>query len=227
MKLLVLGATGRTGGEIVAQALEQGHQVTALVRDRRRLTRSDGDRFHVIEGAATDPVAVDGAVAGCDAVLCALGPRSATALLRCDLMQATMRALLPAMERRGVNRLVLLSALGAGAPAAPLPLRLAFRTVFRQIGRDKSEAEDMLLASPVDWIAVYPPALTDGPRTGHYAHGDALALKGVPKISRADVAEFMLAQAVTPTYHSRPAVIGPTPASAHAAATGVSPGRDG
>src|SRR6266480_4450369 len=74
MKLLVLGATGRTGRELLAGALRQGHEVTALARDPSRLTVHD-DRLRVCAGSATDPDTVDKAVAGQDAVLCALGRR--------------------------------------------------------------------------------------------------------------------------------------------------------
>jgi putative NADH-flavin reductase len=208
MKVLVLGATGRTGHELVVQGLDQGHEVTALVRGPDGVTVDD-ERLRIVTGSATDPEAVDSALDGQEAVLCALGPRSAKALVSCDLMRASIGALVPAMERRGVSRVVLLSALGAGQSAghAPAALRYAFRTLFRRVGKDKEEAERNLRESRVDWTVVYPPSLTDGPRTGGYRHGETLELKGVPKISRADVAEFMLAQLTSGTYSRKGAVV--------------------
>ena len=107
MKLLVLGATGRTGRELLAGALRQGHEVTVLVRDPARLTAQD-ERLPVLVGSATDPAAVEEAVAGNDAVLCALGPTSARELAHSGLMRASVPALVSAMERGGVRRLILL-----------------------------------------------------------------------------------------------------------------------
>jgi putative NADH-flavin reductase len=208
-KLLLIGATGATGRQLLAQALEQGHEVTALVRDPGKLTVDDA-HLRLLTGDATDPTVVDEATDGQDAVLCALGTRSPASLLTCDLMHASMRALVPAMEGRGVRRLILLSALGVGESArhAPRALRLAFRTLFREVGRDKAAAEEHVRASGLEWTVVYPPSLTNGPRTGDYRSGPALELKGMPKISRADVAEFMLAQVGDGAYSRRIAIVG-------------------
>ena len=208
IKLLVLGATGRTGHEIVTGALREGHDVTALVRDRSRLTIHD-PRLRVMAGSATDPAAVDEAVAGHDAVLCTLGPRSPRELLRSVLMRASVPALVESMQRHGVRRLVLLSALGAGesASSAPLVPRLAFRTILRQVGADKALAEDVVRASELAWTIVYPPALTNGPATGSYRHGERLELGASPRVSRADVADFMLAQLADGAYIRKGAIV--------------------
>ena len=210
MKLLVLGATGLTGRQLVAQALDLGHEATALVRDPRKLTVEHG-QLRVLAGSSTDSAAVDEAAGGQDAVLCALGTRSPTSLVSCDLMRASMRAVVAAMERREVGRLILLSALGVGESArhAPPALRIAFRTLLRQVGRDKRAGEDHVRASDIDWTVVYPPSLTNGPRTGTYRSGEALELRGVPKISRADVASFMLSQVADRTYSRRIAIVSP------------------
>jgi putative NADH-flavin reductase len=79
--------------------------------------------------------------------------------------------------------------------------------LLRQVGQDKAGAEDRLRSSGLDWTFVYPPSLTDGPRTDAYRHGEALELQGVPKISRADVAAFMLAQLTDSTYRRKPAIV--------------------
>jgi len=209
MKLLVLGATGRTGRELLAGALRQGHEVTVLVRDPARLTAQD-ERLRVLVGSATDPAAVEEAVAGHDAVLCALGPTSARELAHSGLMRASVPALVSAMERGGVRRLILLSALGAGESAsyAPSVPRLAFATILRQVGKDKRRAEEVVRASDLEWTIVYPPALTNGPTTGGYRHGERLKLSGSPKISRADVAQFMLSQLADDRYVGKGAIVG-------------------
>jgi putative NADH-flavin reductase len=195
MKVLVLGATGRTGRCLVARALAEGHELTLLVRNPKGWgDRESGARL--VTGSATDAKVMREAVAEHDAVLCALGPTSAKALIRCDLMRAAMDALIPAMEQAGVDRLVLLSALGVGESAglSPRVIRLGFRTFLRQVGRDKSSAEDRVRNSELQWTIVYPPRLTTGPATDTYRAGERVETKGLPKISRADVAAFMVGQ---------------------------------
>jgi putative NADH-flavin reductase len=210
MKVLVLGATGRTGRELLAGALGQGHEVTALARDPSRLTVQD-DRLRVLVGSATDPATVERAVAGHDAILCALGPTSARELVRSELMRASIPALVSSMERHGVRRLILLSALGVAESAhhAPRVPRFAFGTILRQVGKDKERAEDAVRASHLEWTIVYPPALTNRPATGGYRHGESLKLSGSPTISRADLAQFMLAQLTDDRYVRKGAIVGP------------------
>ena len=140
-----------------------------------------------------------------------LGPRSPAQLLRCELMRRSIPALADSMRHHGVTRLILLSALGAGESRAhaPLAFRLAFATILRQVGNDKARAEGVVRASALDWTIVYPPALTDGPATDSYRHGEQLQLRGRASIARADVAHFMLAQLTDATYSCRAAIIGP------------------
>ena len=208
-KLLLLGATGLTGQQLLAQAIERGHDITALVRNPSKLT-VEPTRVRIVTGDATDAAAVDDALEDRDAVLCALGTRSPKSLFGCDLMTASMRALVPSMKRRGVERVIVESALGVGPSAdhAPPAVRLALATVLRQVGKDKAEAEEYLRASGLDWTIVYPPSLTNGPATGAFRSGEALQLRGMPKISRANVAQFMLSQLNDTTYSRRMAIVG-------------------
>jgi putative NADH-flavin reductase len=210
VKLLVLGATGRTGRKLLAGALSQGHDVTALVRDPGRLTVQD-ERLRVLAGSATDPATLEKAVVDHSAVLCALGPSSARELVRSKLMRKSVPALVSSMERRRVPRLILLSALGAAESArhAPRIPRFAFGTILRQIGKDKERAEEAVRASQLAWTIVYPPSLTNGPATGSYRHGEGLQLSSSARISRADVAQFMLAQLRDDRYIRKGAIVGP------------------
>jgi len=194
MRLLILGATGRTGRQLLAGALEQGHAVTALVRDMSRLDVQH-PALTVREGAVTDPGAVEAAMQGQDAVLSALGSASPRELLGTELMTVSIRNVTAAMGHAGVRRIVLLSALGAGESAgfAPRSLRLVFRTAFRAIGRDKAASERILRESDLDWTVVYPPQLSDGPKTDACRHGVEMQVTGMSKVSRADTAHLMLA----------------------------------
>ena len=207
MKLVVFGATGGTGREVVSQALEAGHDVTAFVRDpnasgiaRERLRIVVGDTLH-------DDAKVAEAVRGQDAVVSALGRRNS--LRSDDLIRLSLQSIVSAMERNGVRRLIFVSAFGVGDSKrdAPLIPRIMYRLLLGNLFADKKAAEDDLRRSSVDWTVVYPTMLTDGGRTRSYRVGERLELSGMPKISRADVADFVVAQLESRDYVRKVAVI--------------------
>ena len=186
MKLIVFGATGGTGRELVTQGLAAGHEVTAFVRDAAALT---GTQARVVTGDALDATAVASAIAGHDAVLSALGTRP---WRHVDISSGGIAAILPAMQANGVRRVIAMSSQGVGdsklgalGKVAGLALRRAFR--------DKLEMERLLEASDREWIVVRPGLLTSGQPRGQWRTGEGDALRG-GRISRADVAAFMLAQ---------------------------------
>lgn len=205
MKLLILGATGPTGRNLLGQGLDAGHEITALVRNANRLTITH-PRLTTIVGDATDASALDKAVGGKDAVLSALGAGNS---LKSDIASRAVAALVSALKAQGVRRIVYLSAFGVGTSflhASPIQ-KLAYKTLLRGIFADKAKADAMLRQSGLDWTLVYPTLLTNGPRTGSYRVGEHLAMKGMARISRADVADFMLAQLSTNEWVNRTAVI--------------------
>jgi putative NADH-flavin reductase len=207
MKIVVFGATGPTGKLLIEQALQQGHFVTAFARDPAGLGIVDA-RLRVVTGDATgDQDRIDEAVSGQDAVVSALGRRTTFSSDR--LMERSMRAIVPAMERSGVRRLLLMSAFGVGESwrDAPLVPKLMYRTLLRDIFRDKAVAEDYVRRSSLEWTFVYPVLLTDGPLTGRYRAAERLDLHGMPKISRADTAHFMLAELAGPAFVRKTVVV--------------------
>lgn len=202
MRILVLGATGRTGAEILRQATGGGHQVRALVRDPAKLANSP---VEVISGDATDPAAVARAASDVDAVLVALGPGSD---LKSDLVSRSALALTKGLEGAPM-RVVVLSAFGVGdslAMASPVQ-RLLYRTVMRDLLEDKARADAIWRDSGLDWTIVRPVTLTGGRATGRYAAAERLTVRGFPRIARADVAQFMLAQAHSDTWSRRAALL--------------------
>lgn len=203
MKLLVFGATGGTGRHVVAQALQQGHEVSAFVRSDPQPGFGDARVRIVVGSVADDSTAVTRAVRGQDAVVCALGVRNT--FKSSNLILRSLRNIVPAMETQGVKRFVLVSAFGVGDSRAHAPLvpRIMYRLLLGDIFADKKAAEDYLRASGLDWTVLYPVLLTDGPRTGKYRSGERLELAGMPKISRADVADFVLAQLASDAYLCR------------------------
>jgi putative NADH-flavin reductase len=207
MKLLVLGATGPTGLQIVQQALAQGHQVTAFVRDPSRLPITDNN-LKVVTGALPgDARTLADALPGHDAVISSLGLHNA--LKAHQFSENNMRVLVPTMEQKGVRRLIVVSANGVGETHRHSPFlpRLMYRLLLTDIFADKKAGEDIVRASRLDWTFAYPTLLTNGPRTGNYRAGERLELTGMPKISRADVADFVLRQLAETAFLKKGAVL--------------------
>ena len=191
MKLLVLGASGGTGQQVVIQALDAGYDVTALARTPGKI-RLHHPRLRVLEGGLADAVALAGAMRSHDAVVCAIG-RGKT--FKSDqLIARTVPVMLTAMKSAGVRRLMFTSAVGVGATFqdSPWMAKLFFRTLLREIYADKLIGEDLIRKSGLDWTIVQPGVLNDGPLTRRYRCGERLAMARMPKISRANAAHFML-----------------------------------
>jgi uncharacterized protein YbjT (DUF2867 family) len=199
MKLTVFGATGGVGRQLVRQALDAGHQVTAVVRDPARLPVTGGG-LEVVRADLTDPAALRPALAGRDAVLSGLGARS-----RKDAGVAARltRTVLTAMESEGVRRLVVVSAAPLGPePAGDGPLdrgvRVLISALLKDVYADLREMEAALAGSGTDWTAVRPPRLQDKPLTGRYR----TVVGGTPAkgrfLSRADTVHAMLAALADP-----------------------------
>jgi putative NADH-flavin reductase len=193
MKLLIIGSTGSIGRHLVTQALEQGHTVTAFVRDPARLEIKHSN-LTTVQGDALDPVSVERAVEGHDAVLCALGA-GAKGTIRTEGTRNIVRA----MEKTGVRRLICQSTLGIGDSRANLNFfwkHIMFGCLLRRAYADHVGQEDCVKRSRLDWTIVRPAAFMDGDRTGEYRHGFSGTAKALKlKISRADVADFLLATA--------------------------------
>jgi putative NADH-flavin reductase len=203
MKLLIFGAAGGTGRHLVEQALGQGHDVTAFVRDPRKL-KAARERLAAVQGDVMNAAAVERAMPGHDAVLCALG---SPALKTGTVRSAGTRNIVSAMEKAGVQRLVCLSSLGCGDSravmnAAPFFSRyIVVPLLLRRVFAEHERQEECIRRSRLDWTIVRPGYLTDGPLTGVYRDGFAPTDTAIKiSISRADVAAFMLKQLADDTY---------------------------
>jgi putative NADH-flavin reductase len=191
-KILVLGASGGTGQQLVTQALAAGHEVTAFVRDPNRL-RISHDRLRVLVGDTTsDFETLSEAVRGRDIVISSLG--AGKSLKSGGLITRSVPLIVRAMESQSVRRLIFISAYGVGVTVRDVPLvpRILIRVLLSDLYADKKAGEDELLRSGVDWTILYPTTLIDGPQTGHYRVDERLALRGLPRVSRADVADFIV-----------------------------------
>jgi putative NADH-flavin reductase len=205
MKLTIFAATGRIGAQVVDQALAAGHDVTAVVRNPGKV--SADVRTVPADLSAPDAAVLESAVSGADAVISGLGPRR---LADAGITAPGTRAIVSAMKAAGVRRLVVVSAAPIGtvpSPGRPSPPRYdpgdgffmrhllspMIKTVARRHYADLAMMEDVLRESGLDWTVVRPPRLTDGPRTGRYRTAYGQNLRGGALVSRADVADLMLA----------------------------------
>jgi putative NADH-flavin reductase len=193
LKLVVFGSTGGTGRELVRQALELGHEVTAFARQAQALG-IEHERLRIIEGDALRPVSVDAAILGQHAVLSALGTRSLFRRIR--LFSESAALIVGSMERRGVRRLIVESSLGVGDSRGQLGLLgtwIAVPIFLRRIYADKEKQEAIIARSQLDWTFVRPAMLTNRPLTRTYRTWSGAGPKpSASRISRADVAHLML-----------------------------------
>jgi uncharacterized protein YbjT (DUF2867 family) len=201
LRVLVIGATGGTGRQLVQQALDQGHQVTAFVRDPSKL-QIEHANLRVVKGDVLDYASVEPAMRGQSAVLCALGHKR---FFYPNKIQSNgMRSILRAMKACDVPRLICETALGIGNSVGRLGLPHTFfilPLILPFYMWDKLRQEGLIAASDRDWVIVRPGVLTNGDARGTYRHGPRVGSYLWPvKISRADVADFMLKQLTDDAY---------------------------
>lgn len=200
MKLAIFGAAGRTGILLLQQALEQGHEVVALVRTLSKLSMTD-ERLTVVQGDAAHLSDVERAIQGADAILSVLGHVKGSAP---DMLTHAIGNIITAMDMYGVKRLVSLSGSSVHVPQDKPRLVNRLIKFYTQAttGSLLKDAEQQFMAlqnSDVDWVVVRGPILTEGPHTGTYRIGWAGVNTGI-RVSRANVADFMLKQVTDRTY---------------------------
>ena len=191
MRLLIFGATGTIGIKLVEQALNKGDKVTAFVRTPGKLGIED-ENLRVIQGNVLNFTEVAAALEGHDTVLIALG-----AGLKGRIRSEGTKNIVMAMEKSGVRNLVCQTTLAAGESYGNLNLkwRLIFGIPLRWALADHEHQEKIVKQSNLNWTIIRPAAFTDGPVTGNYKHGFSGKEKKLAlKISRSDVAQFMLKQ---------------------------------
>ena len=170
MRLTIFGATGGTGTCLVRQALEAGHEVTAVVRDPARLTGPASPQLHAVTADVLDPASIVTSVAGVDAVITAIGPRANG---RTTISQDSVHSIIEAMSKAGTRRLITVSGTiaaddGDGPVLRYLLKPLARASQLRYVCADMRRAEAEVRDSQLDWTIMRPPRLTDRPATGHY-----------------------------------------------------------
>ena len=202
MKVLVVGAAGKTGRAVVEQAVKAGHDVTAFVH-------TDGGYdvagVEVRAGDASDATVMEAAVTGQDAVIDTVGGK--TPYRHTTLETSVAAAIVAAMQRHGVRRLIVASSVGVGDSMTniPFPVKVVVRTFLRGSTADKAGMESAVRGSGLDWVITRPAVLNEKPATG-----DVRVISGggrdmAQAITRADLAAFLVAQ-LTSDEHLRKTV---------------------
>jgi putative NADH-flavin reductase len=202
MKIVIFDAAGATGRILVERALAQGHEVTAFDRHTAPLTIQH-PKLNLMQGDIFNPSQVEEAIAGQDVVISVLGVRPGVTIPVCS--EGTEH-IIEAMQKLGVKRFICQSAFVVAALDGEwreLPWLLPILPFFPKVKAmfaDKVIQEREIRQSNLDWIIVRPATLTDGPSTGEYKVGAPLHMGLMPKISRSDVADFLLKQVKDKTY---------------------------
>ena len=175
----------------MTQAPEKGHDVTILARDRTKAGLTH-PRLRFVDGDVRNSQALGDAMAGQHAVVSAIG--RGKSFKSENLIAHSVPGILSTMQAHDVKRLLFTSAIGVGDTFrdAPLPMKIFIRTLLRGIYADKIIGDQMIRKSGLAWTIVQPVGLTEGPLTKKYRVGEHLPLSGMPSISRADTAHFIV-----------------------------------
>lgn len=194
MKVAVIGASGRTGLEVVGQALERGHDVTAVARRPDVISLRDG-RLRTGAADVLNQATLDAPLAGADAVVSTLG--SGTSRAATTVYSEGITNVLAAMDKHAVSRLAVISAAPVG-PRAQQPFlerRIAMPIldhIFGATYADMRLMERILAHSDVDWISLRPPRLVDKAATGRYRIDADRPLPKFRRITYPDLATALL-----------------------------------
>jgi putative NADH-flavin reductase len=206
MKIAIFGASGRTGNLLTERALAGGHTVAALLRNPAEFPYRD--QVRAVRGNAFDAGAITETLEGAEVVLSALGARS---LGKEEVLERAVPLIVEAMQQHGPRRIVVLGSAGAldssldkqNALRRFVIEKIVYTTLLKWPVASQRAQWAALAASELDWTMVMPPMLTNGSAKGRYrVDGEALPRNG-SKISRADVADFMMQQIASPEWVRR------------------------
>lgn len=206
MKILVLGATGRTGYLFTRKALEEGHTVTAYVRDpdKARALLGSHPNLTITPGDLNNAEQLAAASSGQDVMVSILGQKaSVREFLHSTFMQERLPLIMQTVTGAGVKHCVLLSAYSVGdtVRTASLPMRLVCKVIMRGIFTDKVKADALVAEYQPHISRAHPGRLTDKPGRGGVKEFDMASVErapGIPTIAREDVADALLTIAKNP-----------------------------
>jgi len=208
MRITLFGATGGTGKQLVELALAAGYQVVAYVRNPSKISTKH-ENLTIVQGELADQAMIEGAVNGADAVISVLGPRGGS---KNKPITRGMQNIIEAMKKQGVHRLVISSTLsvkdlndlpGFKAKALVNLVRLTMHAAYEEI----ASVAETVRKSDLDWTIVRLTMLNNNPKSGKVRVGYLGKGEVGLRISRADLAEFMLKQVQETKYHRASPVI--------------------
>ncbi len=203
MKIVIFGASGRTGSLLVKQALKEGHQVTAYVRSYQSIKIEDKN-LKIVVGTLTETLKLKDALAGAEACLSTLGGNSLTK--RSTELVLGIDNIVRVMEQEVVPKFIYLSSFGAGDSKKFMPAIMRFFIVdlmLRVPLADHNLNEERIMSSKLQWTLVRPGGLTDAQPTGKIRYGTDAFQKAKTSISRSDVASFMIKMLDNSTYNKK------------------------
>lgn len=203
MKLLVIGASHGVGLNVVQQALQEGHGITTVARRPDRMVIRH-KRLTVIKGDILDSRIIEEAVNGQDAVCVAIGAKPIRRYVY--VFSRGTHYVVEAMKRVSCRRLVCVTGIGAGESKGHggfLYDRIFHPLLLKPLYEDKDRQEFIVRESGLDWVIVRPGFLTNGPRTGRFHVLTDLTEVTASRISRADVAHFILQETREMRYRSQ------------------------
>jgi Putative NADH-flavin reductase len=203
MKVVIFGANGKTGLHLVDQALEAGHEVVAYIRKAGSIKFQKN--LKIIVGNLNETLKLKDAIAGADACISTLGGGSLTH--HSPEIKQGIENIISAMEQLNVPKFIYMSSIGAGESRFLMsqPFRfLIFNLMLSVPLDDHNSNEEKIFNSKLNWTIVRPGSLTDGAKTGNLQHGTQIKpMKGNRRISRANVAAFMLQQLIDDKYSKK------------------------
>ncbi len=206
MNIIVFGATGTIGKHALTQALEKGYKVYAFCRDKEKISDISHPNLETITGDVMNITDVKKAIRNMDVVIITLGSgKSRKSIVRSE----GTKNIIASMSENGLSRLICQSTLGTYESNENLNFfwkRIMFGWYLKQIFLDHELQDKFVMESGLDWTIARPGAFTDGEKTGEYLHGFGPKEKSLKlKISRADVADFILRQITDRSYlHKTP-----------------------
>ena len=203
MKLAIIGASHGIGKQLLKLALKEAHEVTVLLRKPNKLKISDSN-LHIIKGDILDPSSVAAAAAGQDGICVCIGISPGRKPV--EVFSKGIKNVLSSIGDNTEQKLIAVTGIGAGNSKGHggfLYDRIINPLLLKEIYKDKDREETLIKESHSNWMIIRPGFLTDGSITGKYRVIENLAGITAGKISRSDVADFMLKQLKEPTYFGR------------------------
>jgi putative NADH-flavin reductase len=206
-KICIFGASGETGLALTRLALERNLDVVAFVRSETAKDKLPLG-VTVLEGSLCSRSDVEHAITGCDAVICAFGPRRSSPEVFCG--EGTQN-ILDAMKAQGVRRLLCVT----GAMISDYPhlswfmrsMKNSYQKQQPVLAQDRADQEKCIETSGLDWTVVKPPRLTNGKGSGHVRSGEALKVGAMSSLSRVDLSRFLLDQMDSQEYMGKQVVV--------------------